>query len=731
MRAIRVFLLVAFAVPMLLVATPGHVAAFCEIAEPPSPVPTQVNGTQVEIQLTEGFARIVIIKEFHNPSEVFKEGQIFFPLEKGHELITDLRLKIGNVVYNSTSQDRGEALDAFLEALSAGQNAALVQYDPARDVYWVAVTIPPRETRTTITTLEMPLRKVDGFYQYDYRLSVDAGHSLDYLRVHVRAATSAPLEDFQIPTHPHLLILRSGSHSAEAYVNSTRESLGGDLQIRFRSSGPSWGQFVDLDEGTRFVRFSLDAQEKVFEGSLRPRPRSFLFLVDASGSMGLRGRWEAAKRAVLGLAEDLRTGETFGLAVFQGSRVTPFFPSVVEFGRERRTELERFLASIRPRGSTSFGAGLPLIERWSAEADGGGQQPILFLISDGRPTRGALGLDLENAYKRLSYDREVPIFALGTEPSASPDEDLLRNLSHLNHGDAFVVHAWSLPHPLEDVLARIRVPVLEGLRTEFPGAEGLAFASPNPQRVWEGSEAFAVARMRGAQDDPIALRMAWADPAGFERSAAWEVAGADVAAQPLVKRQWILTRVHALLESLRAHEDRATVDELKALASANRIVTPYTSLLVLLPTRQPDDSFAAQEGVGLFDGLASEGRAFSPGAAASRLVFLSPLEAEARRAEALRRDLSNPLLADFEVDRYVVADGSEYIRLLESAGIRRYVGTYVTVVEFDDELIGILRDWPAAIRVENGVGLALTVLAIWGLVRIRGLRAARARRMAP
>ena len=218
---------------------------------------------------------------------------------------------------------------------------------------------------------------------------------------------------------------------------------------------------------------------------------------------------------------------------------------------------------------------------------------------------------------------------------------------------------------------------------------------------------------------------------GLERSAEWEVAGADVAAQPLVKRQWILTRVHALLESLRAHEDRATVDELKALASANRIVTPYTSLLVLLPTRQPDDSFAAQEGVGLFDGLASEGRAFSPGAAVSRLVFLSPLEAEARRAEALRRDLSNPLLADFEVDRYVAADGSEYIRLLESAGIRRYVGTYVTVVEFNDELIGILRDWPAAIRVENGVGLALTVLAIWGLVRIRGLRAARARRMAP
>src|SRR5205823_10783847 len=183
MRSALGVLVIALVLPALLLTT-GHAAAFCEILEPPSSLPTRVNGTQVEIQLTDGFARVVIIKEFYNPSDEFKQGQVFFPLEKGHELITDLRLKVGNVVYNSSSGDRGGALDDFLNAVQKGQDAALVQYDPPRDVYWIAVTIPPHEARTTITTLEMPLVRRDGFYDYHYRLSVDARDSVDYLHVH-------------------------------------------------------------------------------------------------------------------------------------------------------------------------------------------------------------------------------------------------------------------------------------------------------------------------------------------------------------------------------------------------------------------------------------------------------------------------------------------------------------------------------------------------------------------
>src|SRR2546428_14065267 len=151
-------------VVVALLSAPGPAAAFCVIVEPPTPLPTQVNGTQVEIQLTEGFARVVIIKEFYNPSDQPKQGQIAFPLEKGHELITDLRLKIGNVTYGSSTQNRTEALNACLEAIAKAQDAALVQYDAPRDVYWAAVPIAPTEARSRITTLEMPRRTTGAVY---------------------------------------------------------------------------------------------------------------------------------------------------------------------------------------------------------------------------------------------------------------------------------------------------------------------------------------------------------------------------------------------------------------------------------------------------------------------------------------------------------------------------------------------------------------------------------------
>src|SRR2546428_147815 len=200
-------LLLAYGLMVALMSAPGPAAAFCVIVEPPTPLPTQVNGTQVEIRLTEGFARVVIIKEFYNPSDQPKQGQIAFPLEKGHELITDLRLKIGNVTYGSSTQNRTDALNAFLEAIAKGQDAALVQYDAPRDVYWIAVTIPPTQARTTITTLEMPLTKRDGFYDYGYRLSIDARDSVSYLRVHVHVETTAPLGDVLLPGHSDLAVV--------------------------------------------------------------------------------------------------------------------------------------------------------------------------------------------------------------------------------------------------------------------------------------------------------------------------------------------------------------------------------------------------------------------------------------------------------------------------------------------------------------------------------------------
>ncbi len=720
MNAARFVLAISLVVVALL-SVPGPAAAFCVIVEPPTPLPTQVNGTQVEIQLTEGFARVVIIKEFYNPSDEPKQGQIAFPLEKGHELITDLRMKIGNVTYGSSTQNRTDALNAFLEAIAKGQDAALVQYDPPRDVYWIAVTIPPKEARTTITTLEMPLTKKDGFYEYTYRLSIDARDSLSYLRVHARVETAAPLGEVQIPSHPDLPVIRGGLRVADAYINETRPAASGDLHIRFRAAGTSLSQLAD-PSGDRYIRFSLDAADPTFASSLRPTPRALVILVDASGSMGFLDRWSLAKDAVRRIASDLGAGESYGVAVFQGATVAPFSPNLQPWTPAGEADLVRFLDSFRPHGSTSLAAPLAQAASWATDARRAGQQPILILVSDGRPTRAPLDPDLEPTYARISYEQEMPIYALAVRPADHDDETVLHNLSAYHRGELVTVRG-DVPGPVADLLASIRVPVLAGLQAEIPNAANLTLASSNPQVIWQGGEAFVIAKMRGTTNDSLDLRMTWPDASGAPRALDVRSTGPEIPVQPLLRRQWVLTRIHALLEAARARADPAVVAELTTLATENRVATPYTSLLVLLPQpSQGGDRSAAPEtsfpGAPLFGAPALSSPSSSTSSGLSS-IFVPPLVAEGRKMDALRRDVRTSLVAQDEVDRYVVLGSPEYARLDLSTATTRYEGTYLRILDVGGELVGVRSGLPDSSQlVANIIGFAGIFLAVVGFTRL-------------
>lgn len=705
MRA-RVPLLALAVLFALTLASPAPVAAFCEIQEPPTPVPTQVNGTQVEIFLTEGFARVVIIKEFYNPSEQFKEGQVFFPLEKGHELITDLRLKIGNVVYNSSAQDRGEALDEFLENVQAGQDAALVQYDPPRDVYWIAVTIPPKQARTTITTLEMPLAEQDGFYGYDYRLSVDARDSVSYLRAHVRIETTDPLVDVRIPTNPSLPIVRSGDRVAEAWVNSTEEARRSDLRVLFRADGPAVSQLA-LPDGTRYLRYTIDAADEAFAGTLQRRPRAFLILVDASGSMGRFDRWTLAADSTAALVNSLIPGESYGLATFHGRTVSRFSDALSPAGDGAESSVRGFLASADRRGSTNLAVVLDTAKAWASQARSRGQQPLLFLVTDGRTTVGPQALDLEKAFREVSYDEDLVMSGLVVRATDRGDEVVVRNLTHLNHGGFHPVYGDYAPTAVADVLAEIHLPVLHDVRVSFAGGGTVDLATRDPQKVLEGGELLVLARTRGTANDSVGMRIAWSGPDGVERSFPVTYGGSGIPTQPLLHRQWVLTRIHTLLDRVRGGEDPVAVEEIEALGTANRVVTPYTSLLVTIPRESPDsgsseftEDFLADFGLGGSQGLA--GGSIRPGSVesdSSRIFTprsLTPLSAEARLWDSWRRDQNAPLLIDDEVDRWISTDDRDAASAFRQEASRNgfrvaFQGNFVTVFEASGELVG-LRD---------------------------------------
>jgi len=443
--------------------------------------------------------------------------------------------------------------------------------------------------------------------------------------------------------------------------------------------------------------------------------------------MGFLDRRTLARDAVRGIVSDLRPGESYGIAVFQGATVAPSSPDLQPWTPAGEADLVRFLDSFRPHGSTGLAAPLAQAAVWAADARRAGQQPILVLVSDGRPTRSPLDPDLEPAYARISYEQAMPVFAMAVRPADHEDETVLHNLSHYHRGELVTLFG-DVSSSVADLLASIRVPVLPGLREAIPNAADVTFASANPQVVWQGGEALVIARMLGTTNDFLDLQMTWPDASGATRSLDIRSAGPDIPIQPLLKRQWVLTRIHALLEAARARADPAVIAELTTLGTENRVATPYTSLLVLLPQPDQGGDRSAPEtsfpGAPLFAGPAlasASSSGLSP-------IFVPPLVAEARKADALRRDVRNVLVAQDEVDRYVSVGSPEYARLDLSTALARYQGTYLRILDVGGELVGVRSGIPDSSQfVANGIGFAGIIFAVIALARLsrRGARPAK------
>src|SRR2546427_1756314 len=217
--------------------------------------------------------------------------------------------------------------------------------------------------------------------------------------------------------------------------------------------------------------------------------------------------------------------------------------------------------------------------------------------------------------------------------------------------------------------------------------------------------------------------MTWPDASGATRALDLRSAGPEIPVQPLRKRQWVLTRIHALLEAARARANPSVIAERTSLGTENRVATPYTSLLVLIPQPNPagDRSTAPETsipGAPLFGAPALSSPSSSTGSGLSS-IFVPPLIAESRKADALRRDVRTSLVAQDEVDRYVAFGSAEYAKLDLSTASSRYEGTYLRILDVGGDLVGVHHGLPySSPLVANGTGFAGFFLAVVGFTAL-------------
>ncbi len=145
----------------------------------------------------------------------------------------------------------------------------------------------------------------------------------------------------------------------------------------------------------------------MFEESLNA-PVSWTILLDASGSMALAGKMEAARAAVSALLDHRKRGDDFALFTFaeaEASEVVPF--------TDDGDAIRRAMFDVKPWGKTAFFDALATMP----ERSGLGKNPTraIILLSDGidnasRHTRASLAKIFEGS--------SIPIYPLGLRDPA-------------------------------------------------------------------------------------------------------------------------------------------------------------------------------------------------------------------------------------------------------------------------------------------------------------------------
>ncbi|MGZ8868673.1 MAG: VWA domain-containing protein [Thermoanaerobaculia bacterium] len=211
------------------------------------------------------------------------------------------------------------------------------------------------------------------------------------------------------------------------------------VMIPFTALGANGVPITDLRErDVKLLVDGLPVKTDLFERSMNA-PVSFSIIIDASGSMALAGKLEAARIAIHTLVTSAKPGDEFALFMFDNRRVHELVPFTSD-----GPAILKGLQGVKPYGKTAFFDAIAAMPA-KTEASKNPTRAII-LVSDGidnasRLTRLQLAARLEGV--------SIPIYALAPRDPKLPrkkgpvletltDLDMLEEVATSTGGKLFI-----------------------------------------------------------------------------------------------------------------------------------------------------------------------------------------------------------------------------------------------------------------------------------------------------
>ncbi|HEY3507279.1 MAG TPA: VIT domain-containing protein [Actinocatenispora sp.] len=454
----------------------------------------------VRATITGLTARTVLRQGFRNPHAEPLEATYVFPLPP-RAAVTALRMEAADRVVEGELKERGQARQEYDEAIASGRRASIAE-EERPDVFTMRVgNILPGERVTVELTLDGPLPYADDAATYRFPLVVApryvpgaplAGESVgsgvvpdtDAVPDASRITPPVLLPGFPNPVALSIAVdvdpaglpltgIRSSLHTVTrdeagthlAVAPGERADRDFVLRLGYGAAAEATALTV-VPDGAGDDRFGTGTFRLTVlppAGTVRPRPRDVVLLLDRSGSMA---GWKmvAARRAAARIVDTLTDDDRFAVLLFDNVVERP--PGLDE-GLAKATDRLRFraveeLARTDARGGTELLR--PLTEGLGLLADES-RDRVLVLVTDGQ-----VGNEDQILARTGDALRAVRVHTVGIDQAVNAG--FLGRLATLGGGRCELVESEDrLDEAMDRIHRRIASPVVTGLRLTTDGLD--------------------------------------------------------------------------------------------------------------------------------------------------------------------------------------------------------------------------------------------------------------------
>jgi Ca-activated chloride channel family protein len=538
-------------------------------------LPFRVKQHLVNVSIRDGVAETTIEQTFVNLTNVAQEAEYWFPVPEG-AAITRFTLTVGDRAVEARLLPKEEARRIYENIVRRRRDPALLEFAERNLLRARVFPVPPNGERRIQLRYTETLRREGEMNRYllALRATRAAARPVDYIRLRVEIATSAPLTNVYCPSHSEAVVKREGTNRASFEWSAESIIPERDLLVYYSTSTQQYDLRVLTYRTTGDGYFLLLLAPN--GGQQPPRiPRHLVFVFDRTGSMA-GDKIKQAKEALAYCVRNLQPEDQFNVIMFN-EQPRKLFEGLVPANRDNVEKAMREVEALTAQGGTNIADALREALRLFPSEQKNVLQAVVFL-TDGLPTVGETDPQrILNAVDEMNQNRRVRIFSFGV--GYDVNVTLLDMLCQRNRGISSYIR------PEEDIEARvsafynaISVPLLADLKIFCEGVEAYDLYPRNLPDLFAGDQIVIAGRYKGSGRGAVVLE---AMSRQRQERIRHVVDFPDRAeSMDFIPRLWAVRKIGYLMDEVRLHRNQEVIDEIVRLAKQYGIVTEFTSFLI-------------------------------------------------------------------------------------------------------------------------------------------------------